>query len=107
MSDRSADVLDLTRQLIAIESHEEAPGQEKAVVEYAAGRLNGEGIPVELVPVVDGRCNLIARLAGSEGSPVLVLNGHTDTVPPYAMPDPFVPRILDDRICGRGSADIG
>ena len=56
--------------------------------------------------MVGERCNLVARLEGDKGRPVLLLNGHTDTVPPYDMNDPFIPKIEGDKIYGRGSADM-
>lgn len=47
-----------------------------------------------MVPVLDGRPNIIARLRGTEGHPVVVLNGHIDTVPSYNMQDAFRRRRL-------------
>ena len=35
-----------------------------------------------------------------------MFNGHTDTVPPGTMRDPFKPRIVDGSLTGRGSCDM-
>jgi acetylornithine deacetylase/succinyl-diaminopimelate desuccinylase len=99
------EIEELTCELIALESHDQIDQREKRVVACVAERLGREGLTVQTVPVVDGRCNVIARLEGAGGGPVLLLNGHTDTVPPGGMAEPFAPRVADDRIRGRGSAD--
>ena len=47
---------------------------------------------------------------GGEGRPALVLSGHTDVVPPGDLSrwagDPFVPRIADGAVHGRGACDM-
>ena len=43
------------------------------------------------------------------GRPTLIVNGHTDVVPAIAANwshDPFQPEIVDDRLYGRGGADM-
>jgi acetylornithine deacetylase len=53
---------------------------------------------------------VVGRLPGSGGGPTLMLNGHVDVVPvgdPDAWStDPFGGSIADDRIVGRGAADM-
>jgi acetylornithine deacetylase len=48
--------------------------------------------------------------AAEEGPPALVFAGHTDVVPPGDLTlwdgDPFVPRIVDGALHGRGSCDM-
>jgi acetylornithine deacetylase len=48
--------------------------------------------------------------AEEDGVPALVLSGHTDVVPPGDLAlwdgDPFVPRILDGAVHGRGACDM-
>jgi len=105
MSDRSADVLDLTRQLIAIESHRLAEGRERAVGRFLADWFTDRGIEVELQAAVEGRSNVIARIPGGDG-PSLMLCGHLDTVPGGDMPDAFAPRIVDGVLWGRGACDM-
>ena len=55
-----------------------------------------------------GKANLFATL-GDNGTPGLVLCGHTDVVPVDGQPwdtDPFRAEIRDGRIYGRGSCDM-
>jgi acetylornithine deacetylase len=48
--------------------------------------------------------------AGEAGRPALVLSGHTDVVPPGDLTlwdgDPFVPRLVDGHLHGRGACDM-
>lgn len=103
---RQEELEELLFQLIRIESHQDAPGYERNLVAFIKGFLEKEKIEVELQPVLEERANLIARVRGNGTGPVLVLNGHTDTVPPYEMKNPFVPCIKDGKIYGRGSVDM-
>ncbi|GAB7388958.1 ArgE/DapE family deacylase [Bacillaceae bacterium] len=97
---------ELLFQLIRIESHQETPGWEANLVAFIKEYLEREKIDVELQAVLAERENLIARIRGNGTGPVLVFNGHTDTVPPYEMEDPFLPRKKNGRIYGRGSVDM-
>ncbi|MEW6125543.1 MAG: M20/M25/M40 family metallo-hydrolase [Acidobacteriota bacterium] len=87
------DTLDLTRQLINIES---ISGNEKTLVDFLANYLEGIGFSIELQEAETNRPNLYAK----RGEPDVVLSTHTDTVPPY------VELSEDDRfIYGRGACD--
>ncbi|WP_104525508.1 ArgE/DapE family deacylase [Blastococcus atacamensis] len=52
----------------------------------------------------------VAGTVGGTGTPALVLSGHTDVVPPGDPTlwdgDPFVPRISDGAVHGRGACDM-
>ncbi|MDP5185195.1 ArgE/DapE family deacylase [Blastococcus sp. BMG 814] len=52
----------------------------------------------------------VVGTVGGEGAPALVLSGHTDVVPPgdpaLWAGDPFVPRIADGAVYGRGACDM-
>ncbi|WP_422768865.1 M20 family metallopeptidase [Plantactinospora sp. WMMC1484] len=93
-------------RLIAIEGHQDHPGQEREVAEYVADRLRGSGADVELQPVPDDRLNVVARVRGGRPGPTLMLNAHLDTVPPYGMPAALRPRVADGRLWGRGAVDM-
>ncbi len=70
----------------------------------------GDGIAAAILESAPNRGNLIARLAGSAGTPRLLLLSHTDVVPveDEAAWDylPFGAEIHDGRIYGRGANDM-
>ncbi|MBN1858668.1 ArgE/DapE family deacylase [Candidatus Bipolaricaulota bacterium] len=105
---RSDEALRLTRDLISIESHSEAPGQEAEVGRFLVGWFHQHGVEAHLMPVLGGRANVVARLRGRQGSdhPSLMLCGHLDTVPPGKMPDAFQPILKDEALWGRGACDM-
>ncbi|MBM4023491.1 MAG: M20 family metallopeptidase, partial [Planctomycetes bacterium] len=65
------------------------------------------GIAVEIDEQIPGRPNLIARVKGRSGGPRMMWEGHLDTVQVTGMSDPFVPRLQDGRLYGRGAVDDG
>ena len=72
-----------------------------------AERLGAAGMQVERIDVEDVRNVFISH---GEGSPHLMLLGHTDVVPPgplekWASP-PFAPEVRDGFLYGRGAADM-
>ena len=93
-------------ELISIESHQDIDGYERDVTTFIQHYLQKENIEVELLPVLGERSNLIARLKGDGSGPVLVFNGHTDTIPAYDMKHAFCPQVKGDKIYGRGSTDM-
>lgn len=99
-------LVDLVSELVRRPSHPGIERQETAVAECICRYFEREGIESELVPVVDGRCNVIARLSGKNKGPTLLLTGHTDTVPPYEMPHPFEVALEGGRLYGRGVVDM-
>jgi len=105
MTAECSDVLQLTKQLIAIESHKLCDGREAEIGRFLVDWFHERGIDAELQPVVDGRSNVIARIPGG-GGPSLMLCGHMDTVPAGDMPDAFAPRIEDGVLWGRGACDM-
>jgi succinyl-diaminopimelate desuccinylase len=91
-------------RLIAIEGHQDHPGEERAVAGYLAERLRASGAAVEVQPVRGHRANVVARLRGSRPGPTLMLNAHLDTVPPYGMT--LDAHVREGRLIGRGAADM-
>jgi succinyl-diaminopimelate desuccinylase len=113
--------IELTRDLIRIPTVN-PPGRDyERCAFFLADTLRSLGVEVDLVPVPKDqvqvlaphgeglpRVNVLGRLRGSKGKPVLHLSGHYDVVPPGDGwdSDPFDPVIKDGRIAGRGSVDM-
>jgi acetylornithine deacetylase len=68
--------------------------------------LRGFGAETGIVEFAPGRRSVIGKLAGQGGGRSLMLYGHLDTVSAEGMTDPFVPRIEDGRLYGRGAYDM-
>lgn len=101
------ELVQLTQKLIKIPSHKDTPGREKEVAEYIYNFCRENGLEAELQKVDGERCNVLAYLKGDGKGRSLMLNGHTDTVPPYNMTvDPFGAEIKDGCIFGRGAVDM-
>ena len=106
------EVVKICQDLIRIPSVNfgEGKGDEKAVAEYIVASLAEVGIASEIFESAPNRCNVIARLPGSDTSrPGLVLHGHIDVVPANAADwsvDPFAAEIRDGMIWGRGAVEM-
>jgi acetylornithine deacetylase len=98
-----------TRALVAVPSVNPslAPGGagEGPIADLLTPYLEHWGFQVERVEPVPGRPSLLASLG--EGEQSLILCGHLDTVGIEGMTlAPFDPQIANDRMLGRGSADM-
>ncbi|WP_033295514.1 M20 family metallopeptidase [Amycolatopsis jejuensis] len=101
-------VVGLTRDLVRIRS-ENPPGRETEVVAHLRERAPDLGLAATVVETAPGRQNLLLTTGSRPGKPVLLVNGHLDTVPvrPAAWRhDPFGGEVTDGRLYGRGSADM-
>lgn len=107
-----SEVVKICQDLIRIPSVNfgEGRGDEKAVAEYIVSSLAEVGIASEIFESAPNRCNVIARLPGSDATrPGLVVHGHIDVVPVNAddwSVDPFAAEIRDGMIWGRGAVDM-
>lgn len=100
-------IIKLTRDLVKIPSYPGISCQETEVARYIHGFFKDRGIESEVIPIVDGRSNVVARLRGKGNGKSLLLTGHMDTVPPYDMEgDPFELTIRDGKMFGRGVVDM-
>lgn len=101
------EVIDLICNLIR-EPSENPPGNEASTALYIYNFLKNEGIEAELQEVAPNRPNVIARLRGQKPGKTVLFNGHTDVVPKGEgwSVDPFAAIIRDDKIIGRGAADM-
>jgi len=104
------DPIPLLRDLVASNSINPslvpgAPG-EGEVAEVVARALGAAGLDVVRQAVVPGRPNVIGVLEGRDPGPTVMFCGHIDTVGVEGMTDPFVPRVENGRLYGRGAQDM-
>lgn len=96
--------LEFTRELVARESVTPADG---GCQELMAERLAAAGFRIEKLRFGEVE-NLWARRGDS--GPLFCFAGHTDVVPPGPLENwsspPFAPEIRDDKLYGRGTADM-
>lgn len=105
---------ELISSLVAIPSPN-PPGDERPLAAWIAAWLDRRGIPSALLDYAPGRSSLTATIPGREGG-ALLLCGHLDTVSPggasgAASPkgwqaDPYLPRLVGDRLFGLGATDM-
>lgn len=112
MTDLAAEVLDLTRDLIRLDTtNHGATGSETLAARHLHDYLSGAGVDCELVARDPDRANLVARIPGTDPSaPSLAFVGHTDVVPADARDwthPPFA-AVVDDAgyLYGRGAIDM-
>jgi len=115
-SSHSTEIVDETiricRELIQIPSVNfgDGNGNEKEVADLVVRLLDEVGIKSRIYESAPGRCNVIARIKGSDSKlPGLVVHGHLDVVPADASDwsvDPFKGEIKDGYIWGRGAVDM-
>ncbi|NJN84673.1 MAG: M20/M25/M40 family metallo-hydrolase [Caldilineaceae bacterium] len=99
------DVLELTQELIAIESPSQRSNAE--IAEELVGFLIRAGFDVERLEYLDhgeSKVSLVAKKGDGDGG--LCLFSHSDTVPGDEGWEPFSPKIEGNRLIGRGSADM-
>src|SRR5215813_10339555 len=87
------DVVALAAELLTIDS---STGAESGAVDFVSKWLVARGWNVTLQEVSRGRANVWASRSGRG----VTLSTHLDTVPPY-----FPPRLVGDRLTGRGACD--
>jgi len=101
---------ELLAALVAIDSVNpslvEGGAGEEQIAQFIARWLTEAGLEVELDHAAPGRPSVVGIARGTGGGRSLMLNGHIDTVSVVEMEDPFVPRVEDGRLYGRGSYDM-
>jgi acetylornithine deacetylase len=107
---RAGDPVSIAQLLVAIPSVNPSLAAggtgEQRIAEVTADLLREWGFEVETFDVAPRRPNVVARLAGS-GATTLLLNGHLDTVGVEGMTiPPFAAQILGSRLVGRGACDM-
>ena len=111
-SELELDAIRMCQELIRIPSVNfgDGKGDEKDVANYVVKQLAEVGIESKIYEAAPGRCNVIARIKGSNPDrPGLVVHGHLDVVPANAADwsvDPFSAELKDGYIWGRGAVDM-
>lgn len=106
----SASTKELLSDLVSIDSVNpglvEGAAGESEIARFIAAWLTERQIQVDLIESADspGRPSVVASLHG-EG-PMLMFNGHIDTVGVEGMVDPHTPRIDSGVLYGRGAYDM-
>jgi len=99
--------LDILETLIAFDTT--SSKSNRALIAWVVAYLDARDIPYWLVETPDGaKANLLARI-GPEVPGGIVLSGHSDVVPVDGQPwtsDPWTMTRRDDRLYGRGVADM-
>ncbi|WP_241978235.1 acetylornithine deacetylase [Cryobacterium sp. Hz9] len=84
----------------------------RELIDVIDTELRGQGLEPVLVPNSDGtKANLVVTIPAHDGSTTggVMLAGHTDVVPVDGQAwssDPFTAELRDDRLYGRGAADM-
>jgi acetylornithine deacetylase/succinyl-diaminopimelate desuccinylase-like protein len=100
--------VELTQQLIRFDTVN-PPGNEQALQNFLQDKLEAAGFECVQLAAVDGRPNLVARLAGRSDGPRLCFLGHADTVlanPEDWTVDPWSGELRDGCVWGRGALDM-
>jgi len=101
------ETVELLQRLIQTQSTN-PPGNEDRIAAFIKAYLSQTGIKVARIPLDAGRSSLVATIPGREDGSI-VLCGHMDTVDAYeekwSVP-PFGGQIEENRVWGRGSADM-
>ena len=104
----SADVVELTQELVRTRTVN-PPGDEEKAASLLAARLEAAGLEVTSHELAPGRTSLVARTRSRGERPALCLTGHLDTVPLGRADwsrDAFAAEIDGDRLYGRGTSDM-
>src|SRR5918998_3374987 len=102
-------IVALASRLISIPS---ASGEERAVMEEVIRWCTSIDLPFDVVESDPDRPNVVISLGHPAAGPVVVMNGHLDTVPVSDLlawrTGPFDPTVSDDgkKLVGRGASDM-
>lgn len=108
--DVAADVVDLLRALVAIDSVNpvlapDHPG-EGNIAEFISKWARENCLHSERIDTSEGRPSVLVDTGPLSEGPTLLLCAHIDTVGVQGVSDPFEPRTDGDRLYGRGSYDM-
>jgi acetylornithine deacetylase len=103
--------IDLLKKLVSINSVNpslvDGASGEGEIAQFIAEFMQDIGLKIHREEVEPGRPNVVGILEGSGKGPVLMLNGHMDTVGiDYMDIDPLDPVVKDGKLYGRGAYDM-
>src|ERR671916_1700599 len=102
-------IVALASGLISIPS---ASGEERAVMEEVIRWCSSIDLPFDVVESDPDRPNVVVSLGDPAAGPLIVMNGHLDTVPVSDLlawrTGPFDPTVSEDgkKLFGRGASDM-
>jgi succinyl-diaminopimelate desuccinylase len=103
------EIVALASRLISIPS---TSGEERAVMEEVMRWSSSLGLPFEVLESDPDRPNVVISLGDPAAGPVVVMNGHLDTVPVSDLlawrTGPYDPTVSEDgkKLLGRGASDM-
>lgn len=103
MASRTIEILE---RLVSFDTTSRSSNLE--LIQYVESLLMEHGVQSRRIPDGRDRVNLFASI-GDTTAPGLFMGGHTDVVPVTGQAwrsEPFELTRMDDRLCGRGSADM-
>ncbi|MBW3633068.1 MAG: ArgE/DapE family deacylase [Chloroflexi bacterium] len=111
LSDRANrdEIVSLASRLISIPS---TSGEERAVMAEVSRWCGATGLPFQLIASDVERPNIVVSLGDPTAGPILVMNGHLDTVPVSDLlswrSGPYDPTVTEDgqKLVGRGASDM-
>jgi acetylornithine deacetylase len=106
----SDDVVELTSQLVAIDSVNPSlvagGAGETEIAAFVAGWARENGLDAQVLEETPARPSVLVTAHGSGDGRTLLLCGHLDTVNVEGMTEPHTPRVDGDRLYGRGAYDM-
>jgi acetylornithine deacetylase len=104
----TASPAEILRRLVAFDTV--SANSNLALIDWVVDYLEGHGIAVELTfNDAHDKANLFATIGPADAGGGVILSGHTDVVPVAGQPwdtDPFALVERDDKLYGRGTADM-
>lgn len=103
-------LIEFTQRLVRVRSVNEAGFREAPAAQLVIDLADRWGWSYEVQPVAPERPNVIITIEGGQPGPTLLFEGHSDVVTEGDVSqwtvDPYGGEIIDDKLYGRGSADM-
>jgi len=99
--------VDIAKELIKFDTSG-PPTREEPLAAWIKDFLEDLGVDASVQKLEPGRANAVGKIGKGKG---LVLSGHIDEVPPgdtalWRVTPPFEPRVVGDKLYGRGACDM-